>query len=114
MSKLILVVENDEAVRQLLIEALTTEGYQPTEAPNGNRALELLKTVMFDLITLDLEMPDMDGNQFLAELAKVAPAISVLVISANPTKLKPHPQVKAVIAKPFNIEQIFVMLEKYA
>ena len=113
MPKLILIVENDQAVRQLLVKTLTSEGYQLAEAANGARALELVKAVVFDLLTLDLEMPDMDGNAFLAELAKVASALAVLVISATPTKLEPHPQVKAVIAKPFNIEQVFAMVEKY-
>ncbi len=113
MSKLILVVEDDADIRDLIIAVLSEAGYTPTGAANGKRALEILTNLTFDLITLDINMPEMDGKQLLKELGKVAPATSVIVLTAQEQSLKPHPQVKAIIAKPFDVEQLLVLLEKY-
>ena len=54
----------------------------------------------------------MDGNAFLKELTKQAPFIPVVVISATPQSLKPHRQIKAVIAKPFDIDQLLSGIKK--
>src|SRR5690349_13681502 len=114
MPKLILVVEDEESVRDLLIQLLSEEGYTVTGAPSAIKALQLLKTLVFDLVTLDLSMPEMDGNQFLKELEKSVPNIPVIiVVSAQTELLKSNSQVKAVIQKPFNIEQLTAVIEKY-
>jgi DNA-binding response OmpR family regulator len=49
VSKIILVVEDDEDIRTLLMEVLSDAGYKPTGAPNGKRALEMLENITFDL-----------------------------------------------------------------
>jgi len=113
LNNLILVVEDDNAIQELLTEVLQEEGYKPSIAENGSSALELLATVTFDLITLDSEMPEMDGNQFLEKLTEKFPTIPVIVISANPGNIKPHPQVKARVAKPFDVEQLLAVIDKY-
>src|SRR4051794_25399071 len=107
MHKLILVVEDETPIREILIELFNDEDhYKGIGAGDGLEALELLKTITFDLITLDMNMPKMNGNTFLLELSNVASSIPVIVITANPKTLKSHPQVKDVIAKPFDVDQI--------
>jgi len=65
MEKLILIVEDDASVRNLLLEVFNDSSkYKATGAENGTRALELVKAVTFNLVTLDLDMPEIDGNQF--------------------------------------------------
>ena len=114
MIKLILVVEDEDPIRDLLVHLIDSkDNYKATGASNGSVALDYIKTFTFNLITLDMTMPKMDGNEFLAELSKVAPLIPVIVISASLKMLKPHKQVKASIEKPFDIEQLLPTLKKH-
>jgi len=113
LGKLILVIEDDDTIRELIADMLKEEGYNPSDAGDGARALELLAAFTFDLITLDSSMPKMDGNKFLEKLTKQAPSIPVIVISALPNEIKPHPQVKAKVAKPFDVGQLLAVIDKY-
>src|SRR5436309_2918167 len=98
MAKMILVVEDESAIRELLVTLIDDEDYtNAVGAASGIDALKLLETITFDLITLDMNMPFMDGNAFLKELSERAPSIPVVIISATPQSLKPHRQVKAVV-----------------
>ncbi len=113
MEKIILAVEDETPIRNLIIDVLNEEDdYKGIGAKNGLEAIELLKTITVDLITLDMNMPGMNGNEFLTELSKVAPSIPVIGITANPKSFKSHPQVKAVIDKPFDILQLITAVEK--
>ena len=115
MAKLILVVEDESAVRELLVMLIDEEnGLNATGANNGFQALELLRTINFDLITLDMNMPEIDGNSFLKKLSKVAPSIPVVVVSATPKNLIPHAQVKGIVVKPFDIEKLIVVIQKFS
>jgi CheY-like chemotaxis protein len=115
MKKLILVVEDEEAIRELLVDMIDTQdNYKATGAVSGSEALVLLTTITFDLITLDMNMPGMDGNDFLKELSKIMPSLPVIVISANPKKLKSHNQVKAVIEKPFGMVELLSTIASFA
>jgi CheY-like chemotaxis protein len=69
----ILVVEDDEEMRALLVEVLHREGYTVMVATNGSEALEHLRTagVLPKLILLDLVMPEMSGGQFCEQLSLI-------------------------------------------
>ncbi|MDA0242607.1 MAG: ammonium transporter [Chloroflexi bacterium] len=60
-----LIVEDDPATRELLRRTLQKEGWETSEAANGQLALEQLQQAVPDLILLDLMMPEMDGFQFI-------------------------------------------------
>jgi PAS domain S-box-containing protein len=64
----VLVVEDDEATRQVLARTMAKQGWRVTEANNGQVGLARLRQVTPSLILLDLMMPEMDGFEFLAEL----------------------------------------------
>jgi CheY-like chemotaxis protein len=81
--KWILVAEDHDAIRELWTAVLTRGGYRVLGARNGREALDLMRTVVPDLVTLDLRMPEMDGPSFLRALAG-SPAlgsIPVLIVS---------------------------------
>jgi DNA-binding response OmpR family regulator len=64
----ILVVDDNEGNRDMLFRRLTHEGYEVSEAENGQNALALLKRQPVDLILLDVMMPEMDGYEVLIRL----------------------------------------------
>ncbi len=64
----VLIVEDDEATRQVLARTMSKQGWSVTEANNGLVGLERLRSRTPGLILLDLMMPEMDGFEFLAEL----------------------------------------------
>ena len=84
--KRILVVDDEENIRMLYQEELQEEGYEVTAASNGNEALDILaKAEPFDLVTLDIRMPGMDGMEVLAKLRKDRPDIRVVIVTAHGT-----------------------------
>ena len=117
-AKQILVVEDDFSIRVLLQEILLDLGYKVVASERGREALKLVNEEKIDLITLDLGLPDMSGSDFLAQLSKKGSTHEfpppIVVISANPHQLQPHPHpfVKTIISKPFNIDQIVEVVEK--
>ena len=104
--KQILVIEDDPSICQVLEEFFTTEGYEVTCLGDALEASRVLNGREFDLITLDLGLPMVDGNEFLHHLFHIGPDIPVVVISATPSKLVPNPLVKAVVPKPFDLDYL--------
>jgi PAS domain S-box-containing protein len=80
----VLVVEDEDDIRELMVRMLTKEGWAVSEASNGVEALERVSENLPELILLDLIMPEMDGFEFLAELRKrpVWRRIPVVVVTA--------------------------------
>lgn len=68
MAKKILIIEDDKFIRDLIGQQLLKEGYDISEAIDGNEGLELLKKESPDLILLDIILPGMDGFSFLAQI----------------------------------------------
>lgn len=111
--KSVLIIEDEPSISTMMAEMLIDEGYGVSCAFNGLQALSLLNSTPFDLITLDLGLPELDGNGFLARLSQCNSRVPVVVVSATPRKLVPHPQVKAVIPKPFDIIHLLHTVSQY-
>jgi DNA-binding response OmpR family regulator len=111
--KHILVVEDDPDIRDILMDLFTDVGFDTTTAENATIALAQVKMHKFDLITLDLRLPDMTGNEFLEELAHSSFANPIVVISANLENLKPNSMVKAALNKPFDMNNLLNIIEQY-
>ncbi len=83
-SGFVLIVDDSETNRDLLSRRLTRQGYRVANADGGRAALEMMRTVSFDVLLLDVLMPDMDGYRVLEEM-KADPALRdtpVVMISA--------------------------------
>jgi class 3 adenylate cyclase/CheY-like chemotaxis protein len=81
----LLVVDDDPGNRDMLARRLTRLGHQITLAENGREALEILRRTPFDLMLLDIQMPELNGYQVL-EVMKADPAlrdVPVIVLSAS-------------------------------
>jgi PAS domain S-box-containing protein len=87
--RVVLVVDDDSATRQVLRRTLIKQGWSVVEAENGRVALERVATQKPSLIMLDMVMPEMDGFQFLAALRKDEASASTPVVVLTSKDLTP-------------------------
>src|SRR5258708_3470752 len=117
--KLVLVVDDDETIRESLADLLTDEGYHIVTATNGAEALDKLRGPARAhpcLILLDLMMPVMNGQQFYDEKQRdpELTSIPVVVISADANiKQKAIPFGGEFLAKPVRIETILEAIARH-
>src|SRR5215212_2189232 len=78
----ILVVDDEEIMREILETLLTREGYDVRLASSGAEGLELARTLPFDAAIVDVMMPGIDGITTLDELKKIDDELPVLMITA--------------------------------
>jgi DNA-binding response OmpR family regulator len=80
--KMILVVDDDEAIRTLLQEELEEEGYKVLIATNARDALKLVAAEPLDLVILDIRMPGMDGLEALPRILGIKEGLPVIMNTA--------------------------------
>ena len=113
----ILVVEDDEALRQLLVETLEAAGHPVVAASNGAAALEAVRRRPPGLILLDLTMPVMDGRAFLDAYRQLpAPHAPVVVCTAHPDPVGQSVRLGAsdYLRKPFVIREVLAVVGAHA
>ena len=115
----ILVVEDEANVRKLVTVNLISRGYTVYEAQDVQQALGRLQTQPFDLIVLDIKLPDLTGWDLLAKIA-ADPALEfsgpVLVMTASimdaQVDLDRYPRVVEVLVKPFSAAKLVAAIER--
>jgi len=80
----ILVIDDEEVVRLLFKETLEELGHAVMVAENGFKGLELVKQRDFDLVFLDLKMPEMVGDELFGRIREIKPRLPVTIISGYP------------------------------
>lgn len=81
----LLVVDDNKVNRLLLVHGLEQQGHQVASAENGKRALEMLRSGQYDLLLLDIEMPEMNGYQVLEALLQDPDLREIPVIMTSAT-----------------------------
>jgi CheY-like chemotaxis protein len=111
----ILVVEDDDDIRDSLKELLEEEGYRVDTAPNGEQALAKLRDQELpQLILLDLMMPVMDGWQFQKELRRIPSYASLPIIVISASKFSREPlNAAAFIPKPLDAGVLLETIESF-
>ena len=109
MRATVLVVDDEQFIRELLARSIKREGYLVSEAGDGREALEILRDNHIDIVISDIKMPNMDGWQLLEEIKKEYPDVSVILITAYAGDHTPEHAIEAgadyFITKPFkNVE----------
>ncbi|MGD2272325.1 MAG: diguanylate cyclase [Desulfobacterales bacterium] len=79
----ILVVDDEDSVRTVMMQVLQEEGFAVTEAANGRQALECMKKETFSLVITDIVMPGMTGLELLEKTKKVSPETQVIIITSH-------------------------------
>jgi len=112
----ILVLEDSILSRRIIKRILTAADYEVLEAADGKRGLAIVDTEAIDCILLDLLMPEMDGQTFLANLRQQKTAIPVVVISADIQESTRQRCLElgalAVLSKPTNSEELLRVLQR--
>ncbi len=78
----ILIVEDEETLRDLYEEDLVDSGYDVTKASNGKEAIDLVRKGNFDLIIMDIRMPEMDGIETLGKVITMEKKTPVIIYTA--------------------------------
>lgn len=78
-----LVADDNNLIREMIAEFLSSIGIEVTAAKDGKEAFTLFKNRKFDMVITDIEMPEMDGISFLKEIRKVDNVIPVLILSSR-------------------------------
>ena len=106
----ILVVDDEQAVRDLLSKTLTMADYDVDAADDGPSALDKMRAVEYDLLITDLKMPGMDGLSVIREARKLAPDLRVIIITGYSTEASAieaiNLGVSGYLTKPFRLPRI--------
>src|SRR5512137_2717862 len=112
----VLIVDDEENIRQILTEYLNDFGYEVMCAVNGQEALQIYRKGYFDIILSDLVMRPMDGLELLREIKKVEPDAIFIMITGHPSIESALEAIKKgardYITKPFNIDEIRLKIER--
>lgn len=79
----VLVVDNEKGFAAILAGHLNLRNMEAVTVCSGREALELLPTLQPDVMTLDLQMPDMDGLKVLSRVKDTDPAVEVILLTGN-------------------------------
>jgi two-component system, chemotaxis family, chemotaxis protein CheY len=110
----ILVVEDDNDVRDAMVHVLQAEGYAAIPAIDGMDALERLQDGLTPcVILLDLMMPRMDGWQFIEEHRRRRSETPIIVVSAYGTSERLRSAGVEYMRKPVDIDALLALVERY-
>ena len=106
----ILVVDDELSMREFLSILLTREGYEVTVAGSAEKAMQIMDSVLFDLVLSDVNMPGLSGIDLLAHIKDKSPETSVLMLTAFSAAEQAVEAMKLgaydYICKPFKIEEL--------
>lgn len=116
MSKrMILVVEDDAAIRQGIVDALGFDGYRVREAADGNTGRTEALQAPCDLVLLDLVLPGMGGLEILEEVRKSRPSLPVIILTARGDE---EDRVRGLklgaddyVVKPFSVKELLARVQ---
>jgi len=112
----VLVVDDEEIVRESLGGWLEKDGYLIATAPDGRTAVERLKKEKWNIVLVDLKMPGMDGLEVLAESMKLQPDAAAVIMTAYATVDTAVQAMKLgafdYLVKPFDPEELSLMMQK--
>lgn len=111
-NKKVLIVDDQNGIRILLMEVFSSEGYTTFQAANGRTALEIVEKHTPDLVLLDMKIPGMDGLEILKHIKEMNPSIKVIMMTAygELDMIKEATELGALMhfTKPFDIDEMRV------
>jgi CheY-like chemotaxis protein len=106
----ILVIDDEEHLRNLLADILKTGGYQVKTAPHGKEGLTSFQEEQYDVVITDLGMPEMSGLEVAEEIKRIDPSTPVVLLTGLNVQLGDEiikdKKVDLVISKPFQLAEV--------
>ena len=110
----ILIIDDEQVMRDVLTTLLTEEGYKVFSANSGEEGIEQIRQEMVDLVVLDLMLPGQGGLATLEEILSIDPDIVVIMISAYASIENAVRATKSgafdFVTKPFNNEELLIVV----
>lgn len=110
----LLVVEDEDSIAEPLLRVLRRDGYDVDRAPDGAAALELVRCGTFDVVLLDLGLPDIDGLELCRVIRTIDPTVRVVMLTARSEEVEAVAGLDAgaddYIAKPFRVAELLARL----
>ncbi|MGH1462502.1 MAG: sigma-54-dependent transcriptional regulator [Neptuniibacter sp.] len=118
MSNKVLIVEDDNELREALCDTLELAGFDFLEAEDAEKALELLQENQVDMVVSDVNMPGMDGHELLDKIRTGYPGLPVMLITAFGQVSKAVEAIKAgavdYLMKPFDSAALISAVRRFA
>jgi len=112
----ILVVDDEQAIRDVLSESLSESGYVCDIASDGSEALEKVRADSFSLVVSDIDMPHMDGVTLLQEIKKLKPDTEIIMLTGVVDMETAINSIRLgatdYLTKPFNLAEVRVTVER--
>jgi DNA-binding NtrC family response regulator len=106
----ILVVDDDENIRKVLVAILEEEGYMVEPVGTARKAVEVTKKKCYNIALIDIRLPDMEGTELLTRIRETTPRMRKIIITGYPTLQNAIEAVNrradAYIMKPFDVEKV--------
>lgn len=112
----ILIVDDEDSIREVLTDFLTMEGYSVVATASGEDAVERLRVEVFDAVLLDMKMPGMDGIELLRHIQALAPRTFSVMMTGFGTVETAIAAMKNgaddYVLKPFKVQDVIALLER--
>ncbi len=116
MKAKILVADDESSHRQMIEAVLTEEGYEVTQAEDGRAAVSTVEDRFYDLIIMDVRMPNMDGIEALQKIKQISPDIPVIIMTAYASVDSAVVALKSnaydYLIKPLDIDELKILVAK--
>ena len=112
----ILVVDDDENIRKVLVTILEDEGYHVESAETAQKAIKMSERETYNVALIDVRLPDMEGIHLLTKMKDTTPKMRKIIITGYPTLENAIEAVNkgadAYIMKPFNMDRVLATIKE--
>jgi len=113
----ILIVDDDESIREVLTAILRDEGYIVEAVDTGEKAIQETQQKFYNLVLIDIRLPDMEGTKLLTKMKDTVPKMVKIIITGYPTLQNAIEAVNkgadGYIVKPINIEETLKIIREH-
>lgn len=113
----ILIIDDEDQARNMLLQALEREGHEVVAARDGNEGLQLYHTTLADLIITDILMPEKEGLETIMELRREFPDVKIIAMSGgghkgnlNFLQVAKRLGAQRTLQKPFHLQEVIQLV----
>ena len=116
LAAFLLVVDDEEGMRETLRDILEEYDYRADTASNGKEAVDKVKTANYDLVLMDVKMPVMDGIEALRSMRMLRPRLPVIMMTAYSSSATVdaacHHGAEMILNKPLDLGEILAVVQR--